>query len=891
MTERVRVNALPGIDSVGCADVTDPAYASTWQRGVVAVVFVGREKAKSRPATIEDLYNELPRNKQAVKGLWLHQGDVLRTYVEHYERIPDLALELPTGTGKTLPGLIICEWVRQGGQGRVAYACPTSQLARQVARTAEREGVPAVVLVGRHHDWLPTDEARYDGRESIAITNYNTIFNSSPKLAQPRLIVFDDAHAGEQFVGEQFGVSISRWHDVGAYKAVLDAVAPLLSGLLLQRLRDDTPDPGAHHQVRLLTPALKPGVLARLDAVLNTLPKPHNFQLAMIRSGLASCMVYISYGAIQVRPMIPPTFDSSLFTAAKQRIYLSATLGGGGELERAFGRRTITRLPLPGTAQPRSGRRLFVFPEVAAGDDSDALISGLVGLDDKAVVLSQDTVDNARAAAAALAGTGVPVFGKNDVEHDLSAFAKAPKGVLGLANRYDGLDLPDDDCRMVVLNGLPNAQSLQEKFLAERADAGAALAERLRTRVVQGAGRCTRGPSDYAVVVMRGSDLTRYLRRPEVRDALDPELQAEVEFGWLNSVNKTHDQILENVEVFLEHEQDWREGGEPLIAEIRRDKIKTAPPGSDVLQESASLEVEAWELAYQGDWIAASSKMEAAARAVGKGSSATRGYRSVLLYLAGLWLQEGATTDSARARARRLVSEAGAAAERGVWLKETTPLPSQPVAVRDPADSIAIAAIAGRLAQGARKEKLLADLDAAMDDVTQTEAARYERGLTTIGKALGANAFKPVKDGRCDSAWLWDPARWITLEAKSAEGGDRAIPLKHIRQANTQLALLANDQQVEAAPAGSVSVIVSARGTIEPDDAAAANPNLYLTSPDEVSSLATDVREAWSRLLSTGAGSDAAAQREQVASILADYGCLPTQATERLTQTAIRPLT
>lgn len=854
--------------------------------------FVGREKAKSRPATIEDLYNELPRTKQAVKGLWLHQGDILRAYVDEYEDTADLALELPTGTGKTLPGLIICEWRRQGGQGRVAYACPTSQLARQVARIAEREGVPAVVLVGSHHDWPAADEARYEGREAVAITNYNTIFNSSPKLAQPQLIMFDDAHAGEQFVGEQFGVSISRWHDTGAYKSVLDAVAPLLSGLLLQRLRDDTPDPGAHHQVRLLTPALKPDVLARLDAALNTLPKPHNFRLAMIRSGLASCMVYLSYGAIQVRPLIPPTFESPLFTGAAQRIYLSATLGDGGELERAFGRRAITRLPLPSTAQPRSGRRLFLFPEVADVDNADALVTDVIAMGNKAIVLSQDTVDNARAAAAALAPAGVSVFGKDDVDHDLAVFAKAPHGVLGLANRYDGLDLPDDDCRIVVLNGLPSAHSLQEKFLAERADAGAALAERLRTRVVQGAGRCTRGPSDYAVVAVRGADLTRYLRRPEVRDALDPELQAEVEFGWLNSLNRSREEILDNIGTFLEHEQDWREGGEPLITDIRRDRAKVAPPGSPALQSAAALEVEAWQLAYQGDWLAASSTIEAAAREVGQGGPATRGYRALLLYLAGLWLHEGATSDPARARARQLMRDAAAAAaERGVWLKEMTPLPSQPSETRDPADTIAIAAIADRLAHGVRKDKLRADLDQAVEDLAQTESTRYERGLTSVGGALGAAAFKPDKDGRCDSAWQWDPARWVTLEAKSEEHAGKTIPLKHIRQTNTQLAQLAHDNSVDAAPVGSISVIISARAAIEPDVAAAANPNVYLTSPEAVLSVAGDVREAWGQLLSTGAGGSAAAQREQIATILADYGCLPTQVIERLTASPVRPLT
>ena len=195
------------------------------------------------------------------------------------------------------------------------------------------------------------------------------------------------------------------------------------------------------------------------------------------------------------------------------------------------------------------------------------------------------------------------------------------------------------------------------------------------------------------------------------------------------------------------------------------------------------------------------------------------------------------------------------------------------------------------LSRGVKKEKLLTVLEQVVDDLAQTEAVRYERGLTELGKALGANAFKPMKDGRCDSAWLWDPALWLTIEAKSEEGAARSIPLKHIRQTNTQLSLLANDQEVDVPPPASCSIIVSARATIEPGDAAAANPNVYLTSPDDVSSLAADIRGAWSRLLAIGAsaGADPAAQRTQVTEVLKDFGCLPTQVVERLTSVPVRP--
>jgi hypothetical protein len=39
------------------------------------------------------------------------------------------------------------------------------------------------------------------------------------------------------------------------------------------------------------------------------------------------------------------------------------------------------------------------------------------------------------------------------VEDDLNAFTAQPSAALILSNRYDGIDLPDDDCRLVVLAG------------------------------------------------------------------------------------------------------------------------------------------------------------------------------------------------------------------------------------------------------------------------------------------------------------------------------------------------------------------------------------------------------------------------------------------------------
>jgi hypothetical protein len=288
-------------------------------------------------ASPEAHYRDLPRRADAVEVVANHLDD------------PDLALELPTGTGKTLPGLVIADWMRAKRSGRHAYACPTRQLARQVAKVATRQGIPIVTLLGKHASWSTADKAAYEGAESVAVTTYSTIFNSNPKLAVPDLLLFDDAHAGEQYVGEQYAISIRRRDDEALYTAVLNVIAPAIDGIPLQRLRDPLPDPGMYHSARLVVPLRQPEMVTRLDALLSQLPMPWSFRYSMIRDVIASCLVYVSHGKILIRPVIPPTATNPVFVAARQRIYLSATLGTGGELERAFGRAPITRIALPET--------------------------------------------------------------------------------------------------------------------------------------------------------------------------------------------------------------------------------------------------------------------------------------------------------------------------------------------------------------------------------------------------------------------------------------------------------------------------------------------------------------------------------------------------------------
>ena len=369
---------------------------------------------------------------------------------------------------------------------------------------------------------------------------------------------------------------------------------------------------------------------------------------------------------------------------------------------------------------------------------------------------------------------------------------------------------------------------------------------------MQGAGRCARGPNDYAVVVVLGSDITKYFSRPDNLKELEPELQAEVEFGWQNSKGANPDEVIANVEMFLAHDVDWREQGEPMVTEFRQDAVKVESPAADALGKSAALEVEAWQLVFSGDWTGASEKLQQAVPHVGP--EATRGYRGLLLYIAGLWLYLGAQDETQRARARQLVREAALAANRGTWLKEMRDLPGVEEVPLVPVDVVAVNAIVARLRGQLRTKQVTAALTEMLEALGQDDAKVYERGLTALGSFLGAEASKPKGQGRCDSAWVWGTAMWMTVEAKSEEHDDGLLPLKDVRQANTQLDQLAADRGMDHPPAGSPAIIVSDRLTVDPQHAPAANPNVYLTSTDVVAGIASDVSAVWGDLLTTATG-------------------------------------
>jgi Rad3-related DNA helicase len=112
-------------------------------------------------------------------ALWPAQAQVLSTYDTEYALKPDVAIELPTGSGKTLIALLIAmAWSREGK--KVAILSANKTLARQLQQEAEALGIPKVLMEGRGIDILPQDRRTNQRASKISIMNYWFYFNQSP---------------------------------------------------------------------------------------------------------------------------------------------------------------------------------------------------------------------------------------------------------------------------------------------------------------------------------------------------------------------------------------------------------------------------------------------------------------------------------------------------------------------------------------------------------------------------------------------------------------------------------------------------------------------------------------------------------------------------------------
>jgi hypothetical protein len=186
-------------------------------------------------------------------------------------------------------------------------------------------------------------------------------------------------------------------------------------------------------------------------------------------------------------------------------------------------------------------------------------------------------------------------------------------GVVVLVNKYDGVDLPKDACRLLVIDGVPFPLAPSEAREASALAGTATFAARQVQKIEQGMGRGIRDAEDHCAVLLMGADLAMTLKNPKYRDLYSPATRAQIGLSQDVAVqlqDQGIDAIREALALFLRRDPGWLKVSSEAISGIEYDSDGHVTP-------IAVARRQAFDLARAGQTLEASSLVAGALSTVG----------------------------------------------------------------------------------------------------------------------------------------------------------------------------------------------------------------------------------------------------------------------------------
>src|SRR5665213_3045022 len=158
-----------------------------------------------------------------VENIWDPQSEALRGW-HGVRQEKDVVIEMNTGGGKTLIGVLIAQSLVNETAGQVLYVCPTIQLIEQAKMRAEECGLE----VATYYDGTWSNEQAFSGANGPCLTNYAAVFNGKSIFRKKEIAayVLDDAHVAGPNIRGSFTLRIGS--TTPAFRKVVALFKPYL---------------------------------------------------------------------------------------------------------------------------------------------------------------------------------------------------------------------------------------------------------------------------------------------------------------------------------------------------------------------------------------------------------------------------------------------------------------------------------------------------------------------------------------------------------------------------------------------------------------------------------------------------------------------------------------
>ncbi|MDR3583824.1 MAG: DEAD/DEAH box helicase family protein [Desulfosporosinus sp.] len=497
-----------------------------------------------------ELFESLTIRSAVIKELWRTQADALREWDKNRKE-QDILFMLNTGAGKTLIGLIAALSLVNETQGKVLYVCATNQLIEQTKMKAQEYGIPVSTYF--NSTW---DGDEFERGIGPCITNYQAVLNGKSIFNREEIsaVIFDDAHTAYSIVQEQYTLKILK--NNSAYEEILELLKDYYKSVdKYQRLSDvlEGLDP---FSVLFVPSYISTRIANKIRLILvkyqvfenvNTL-----FVWEHIKDKLRYCALFIDSNGLYFVPPVPPIHSQKAFSPEVRRLYLSATVNSELTFIRTFGRYADLIIKPGGRA---GDCERMILPAPTPLNDSQAREWAKEGVkNEKALIMVPTTIYSKNWTDFA------EVFDSGKGHLRMRKFASSKDEKLLLVSRYDGIDMPGDDCRVLVIDGSPSGISPLEKFFEQHLNIKGITNSLIATRLTQVFGRISRGMNDHGVVILLSKKLLKWINNPRNRKLLPLHIRKQLEISDTLAAEYSDELSLTTlVRKCLDRAEDWTE--------------------------------------------------------------------------------------------------------------------------------------------------------------------------------------------------------------------------------------------------------------------------------------------------------------------------------------------
>ena len=515
-----------------------------------------------------EIYSTLDR-KSNVGPLRPIQERVLNKWYNERKDNKDVIVKLHTGAGKTLIGLLMAMSYINNNEGPVMYICPNIYLMQQACLDATKFGIPFCIIDNDNNK--PDD---FLNGKKVLITYVQKVFNGlsifgiGTRSQSVGCVILDDSHACMDSIAASCTIRISSSdnHDIYQHLKIL--------------FEDDLKNQGLGTYFDINNGS-SDSLMAipywnwydKTEEVYNILSKSTDekcikFAWPIIKNQINMCQAYISPSLIEISPICTPIEMFGVFNKAKHRILMSATTQEDTFFIKGLGLSIESvKNPLFDDSYKWSGEKMILIPQLICENTDIQTV--------KEILLKTPNKDFGKAVLTpsfskareyeSYGGKIANEPGKNMFQIVQNHKQSFKNSLIVFANRYDGIDLPDDSCRIMFIDSLPYYDLLSDRYEEQCKSSSDIVKIKTIQKIEQALGRSVRGEKDYSVIIIFGSDLIKYLKGIDNTQYFSAVTQKQLELGF-NVSNMVKEEaesneilaLISTINQCLERDEGWK---------------------------------------------------------------------------------------------------------------------------------------------------------------------------------------------------------------------------------------------------------------------------------------------------------------------------------------------